>query len=161
MISAKAVALVSSAACRRPSAGTVSSTSWRTAAMCIAVGKESLEDWPRLQWSLGWTGSLPPRWPVRISLARPAITSLLFMLVWVPEPVCQTTRGKWSRCWPSTTSSAAWQIAPPTVSSSSPSAMLLRAAASLRTPKALISCGGMVSPPILKFCSERWVWAPQ
>jgi hypothetical protein len=27
-------------------------------------------------------------------LARPAITSLTFMLVWVPEPVCQMTSGK-------------------------------------------------------------------
>ena len=31
--------------------------------------------------------------PVRISLARPAITSLAFMLDWVPEPVCQMTSG--------------------------------------------------------------------
>ena len=30
------------------------------AAMCIAVGKVSLDDWPRLTWSLGWIGSLEP-----------------------------------------------------------------------------------------------------
>ena len=29
--------------------------------MCIAVGKLSFDDWPLLTWSLGWTGSLPPR----------------------------------------------------------------------------------------------------
>jgi hypothetical protein len=38
-------------------------------AMCMAVGKLSLDDWPLLTWSLGWTGLLPPRLPVRISLA--------------------------------------------------------------------------------------------
>jgi len=27
------------------------------AAMCIAVGKVSLDDWPMLTWSLGCTGS--------------------------------------------------------------------------------------------------------
>ena len=27
-------------------------------------------------------------------MSRP--TSLVFMLDWVPEPVCQMTRGKWS-----------------------------------------------------------------
>ena len=62
--------------------------------MCIAVGKVSLEDWLRLTWSLGWTGVFRPMgWP-SISQARLAITSLAFMLLWVPEPVCQTTRGK-------------------------------------------------------------------
>src|SRR3546814_5849671 len=64
--------------------------------MCITVGKLSFDDWPMFTWSLGWTGCLPPLVPERISLARPAITSLAFMLVWVPEPVCQTTSGKWS-----------------------------------------------------------------
>ena len=33
----------------------------RAAATCIAVGKLSLDDWPWLTWSLGWTGDLPPR----------------------------------------------------------------------------------------------------
>ena len=65
----------------------------RAAATCIAVGKLSFDDWPLLTWSLGWTGLLPPRSPVRISLARPAITSLAFMLDWVPDPVCQMTSG--------------------------------------------------------------------
>ena len=37
--------------------------------------------------SLGWTGDLPPRFPVNFSLATPAITSLVFMLVEVPDPV--------------------------------------------------------------------------
>ena len=62
--------------------------------MCIAVGKVSLDDWPMLQWSLGWTGFLEPISPPRISIARFETTSLAFMFDWVPEPVCQTTSGK-------------------------------------------------------------------
>ncbi len=61
--------------------------------MCIAVGKVSFDDWPILQWSLGWTGLLPPFLPVRISFARLAITSLAFIFDWVPLPVCHTTSG--------------------------------------------------------------------
>ncbi len=53
-------------------------------------GSESFEDWPRLTWSFGWTGDFPPRAPPRRSLARFARTSFMFMLDWVPEPVCQT-----------------------------------------------------------------------
>ncbi len=74
------------------------------AAMCIAVGKLSFDDWLLLTWSLGWTGSLPPRLPVRISLARPAITSLAFMFDWVPDPVCQMTSGNWLSRSPRATS---------------------------------------------------------
>ncbi len=79
----------------------------RATAMCIAVGKVSFEDWPRLQWSFGWIGLLPPRWPPIDSLARLAITSLAFMFDCVPEPVCQTTRGNSSSCSPATTVAAA------------------------------------------------------
>ncbi|MNC92201.1 hypothetical protein D3C83_85850 [compost metagenome] len=75
------------------SAGISRSWTERAAATCIAVGKLSFDDCPLLTWSLGWTGLLPPRSPVRISLARPATTSFAFMLVWVPEPVCQITKG--------------------------------------------------------------------
>jgi len=52
--------------------------------------------WPMLTWSFGWTGVFEPSWPPSISIARFAITSLMFMFVWVPEPVCHTTNGKWS-----------------------------------------------------------------
>ena len=44
-------------------------------------------------------------------MARPAITSLAFMLDWVPEPVCQMTSGNWSSCMPLATSPAACWIA--------------------------------------------------
>ena len=81
------------------------------AAMCIAVGKLSFDDWPLLTWSLGWTGSLPPRLPVSCSLARPAITSLAFMFDWVPDPVCQMTSGNWPSRSPRATSPAACWIA--------------------------------------------------
>ena len=65
-----------------------------TAAMCMAVGKVSLEDWLRLTSSFGWIGFFEPSSPPRISIARLAMTSLAFMLVCVPLPVCQTTSGK-------------------------------------------------------------------
>ena len=57
----------------------------------MAVGMTSLELCSMLTWSLGWTGSRPPRLPVAISLARLAITSLVFMFVDVPLPVWKTS----------------------------------------------------------------------
>jgi hypothetical protein len=45
---------------RAPAAG---ATTCSAAAMCMAVGKVSLEDWPRLTSSLGWTGFLLPSTP--------------------------------------------------------------------------------------------------
>ena len=78
--------------------------------MCIAVGNVSFEDWLRLTSSFGWT-SREPSVPPRSSVARFAITSLTFMFVWVPLPVCHTTSGKWSSRRPSITSSAAATMA--------------------------------------------------
>ncbi len=60
----------------------------------MAVGKVSFDDWLMLTWSLGWTGVFEPIAPPSISMARLEITSLAFMFDCVPEPVCQTTRGK-------------------------------------------------------------------
>ena len=77
----------------RSSAVSAGSRAWsvcRMAAVCRAVGITSLLDWERLTWSLGWTGSRPPRPAPASSLARPAITSLTFMLSWVPLPLCHT-----------------------------------------------------------------------
>ncbi len=64
------------------------SSSWIAiaAASWMAVGMTSLEDWPRLTWSFGWT-SRDPLSPPRISLARVAMTSFALVLVEVPEPV--------------------------------------------------------------------------
>ena len=52
-----------------------------------------------------------PRSPPSSSLARLAMTSFTFMFVWVPLPVCQTTRGNSASCLPAITSSAAAMIA--------------------------------------------------
>ena len=75
--------------------------------MCIAVGKVSLDDWPRLTSSFGWTGFFEPSSPPASSMARLEMTSLAFMFDWVPEPVWKTTSGKWSSSVAAITSSAA------------------------------------------------------
>ena len=64
-----------------------------------------------LTWSFGCTGFFEPISPPSISIARFEITSLAFMFDWVPEPVCQTTSGKWSSSLPAATSAAAAAIA--------------------------------------------------
>ena len=89
----------------------------KTAAICMMVGNESLEDCDMLTWSFGWTGSLEPSLPPRRLIARFEMTSLTFMWNWVPDPVCHTTRGKWSFNLPSATSFAAVWIACETFSS--------------------------------------------
>ena len=53
---------------------------------------------------VGVHGRLAASTPPAISMARLAMTSLAFMLDWVPEPVCQTRSGKWSSSFPSMTS---------------------------------------------------------
>ena len=44
--------------------------------------------------SLGCTGTFDPRMPPAISMALFEITSLVFILLWVPLPVCQMLSGK-------------------------------------------------------------------
>ena len=66
----------------------------RTAARWIADGNTSLDDWDAFTSSFGCTGR-PSR-----SDARLAMTSFMFMLVDVPEPVWNTSIGKWSSHWP-------------------------------------------------------------
>ena len=121
-----------------------------TAATLIAVGKTSLEDWPRFTSSLGWTRRPSPRGPPRISLARLASTSFAFMLVWVPLPVCQTMSGNSRSCWPASTSSAAATMAWPFFGSSFFRSMFTSAAAFLTRASAWMSARGMRSPEILK-----------
>ncbi len=61
---------------------TLGNNSWTkasAAAMCIAVGKVSLDDWARLTWSFGCTGVLEPMMPPAISIPRFAITSFVFI----------------------------------------------------------------------------------
>ena len=114
-----------------------------------------------LTWSFGWTGFFEPISPFRTSMARFEMTSLAFMFDWVPDPVCQTTSGKWSSSFPSMTSWAAMMIGRATSWSSRPSSMLASAAARLTMPSARITGFGCFSQPILKFWIERWVCAPQ
>jgi hypothetical protein len=116
--------LASSPAASFSSPGSSTSRTVMAAAICIAVGKVSFEDWPMLQWSLGCTGSFEPISPPSISMARLAITSLAFMFDCVPEPVCQTTSGKLSSSLPSITSCAASMMASASRASSLPLALL-------------------------------------
>ena len=89
-------------------------------ATCIAVGKVSFEDCPIFTWSFGWTGFFDPITPPSISIARFEMTSFAFMFDCVPDPVCQTTRGKLSSNRPSITSCAAAAMALPSSGEMSP-----------------------------------------
>ena len=106
--------------------------------------------------SLGWTGDLPPRTPLlNCSLATPAITSLVFMLVEVPLPVWKTSTTNWSSCWPSATACAAWTIRSPSSAGSRPRSMLTCAAAFLIRPRARMNGRGNRSGLIWKFRRAR------
>src|SRR6202453_3389404 len=129
--------------------------------MCMAVGKVSFDDCDMLTWSLGWIGLLDPISPPANSMARLEMTSLAFMLVWVPLPVCQMWRGNSSFHLPSATSAEACSIRSASGGSSLPSSRLTLAEAPLRIPKARITGRGIVSSPMSKWCSERAVCAPQ
>ena len=134
-----------------------------TTAMCMAVGKVSLEDWPRLTWSLGCTGVLVPICPPASSMARLEMTSLAFMLDWVPEPVWNTTSGNSSSSLPQMTSSPALAIRSAMSWGSSPSSALARAADFFSTPRALTMGRPhtKVLRPMSKLCRLRSVCAPQ
>ncbi|SOY66075.1 Binding-protein-dependent transport systems inner membrane component (fragment) [Cupriavidus phytorum] len=159
-ISAKASTLRAKVCCSCSSAGSSSCWIARVAAMCIAVGKLSLDDWLALTWSLGCTGVLLPTSPPSSWMARLAMTSFRFMLVCVPEPVCQTESGNSSGQRPSMTSAAACSMACASSGRSTPSSPLARAAHSFRMAKASISAGGIFSVPMRKFWRERSVCAP-
>mmetsp|Transcript_6371 Transcript_6371/g.8764 ORF Transcript_6371/g.8764 Transcript_6371/m.8764 type:complete len:221 (-) Transcript_6371:408-1070(-) len=81
IMSLNSLALASKALWRRFRPGSSTLWTWVTAAMCMAVGKVSLLDWPMFTWSLGWTGFLDPTTPPRIWMARFEMTSFEFMLV--------------------------------------------------------------------------------
>ena len=127
-----------------------------TAAMCIAVGKVSLELWDILQLSFGWSSFFPA-----ISFPRFAMTSFTFILDWVPLPVCQTASGKLPSSFPDRISSQTCRITFMRSSSRTPSRQFATAAASFRYAKAVITSGGIFSVPMRKFSKLRCVWAPQ
>ena len=126
--------MASRAATSASTAGCSRSASSSTTATCTAVGKVSLLDWLRLTWSFGCTGDLLPELTPRISIARLAMTSLAFMLLCVPDPVWNTTSGKWSSSSPRATSSAACTTARATSASSSPRSAFASAADFLSRP---------------------------
>lgn len=136
--SANSLALASRDAARvsRPGMRTVVAAS--SAATWIEEGKTSLLDWEALTWSLGCT------WRPRARLARVAMTSLVFMFEEVPEPVWNTSIGKWSSNSPEITRSAAPMMAAATSSSSTPSSLLARAAAFLICARAAMWWAAMV-----------------
>ena len=142
------------------SAGRTPSSSAQTAAICRAVGNVSFEDCERLTSSFGCSSRLPAS-----SLPRFAMTSFAFMFVCVPEPVCQTTSGKWSASFPEIISSAAAQMAPhfSAVMAVGHRRAFVMAAAFFRMPNAWMISVGMGSRPcpIGKFSKLRWVCAPQ
>ena len=70
-------------------------------AIWIAAGKTSFVDWEQLTWSLVCIGLWLPYGLFKRFEAILQITSLTFILVWVPLPVCQTFTGNWSLCFPS------------------------------------------------------------
>src|ERR1700760_3308565 len=80
------------------------------AAMYIADGKLSFDDWDMLTWSFGCTGFLLPSGVPAIWQQRLEITSLTFMLNWLPLPVIQTCSGNMSWCCPARISSQACTI---------------------------------------------------
>ena len=98
-------------------------------------------------------------------MARLAMTSFAFMFVCVPEPVCQTTSGKWSASFPEIISSAAAQMALhfSAVRAVGHRRAFVRVAAFFRMPNAWMISGGMGSRPcpIGKFSKLRCVCAPQ
>lgn len=132
-----------------------------TAAICMTVGNTSFDDYDLLTSSFGWI-SFEPRLPPIISIALFEITSFAFIFDYVPDPVCHTTNGKWSSSLPCFTSSAAFTIAS-AFFYSNPKLIFAIAAHFLRIPNALITGRGILSlsPPILKFIKDLYVWAPQ
>ncbi len=83
----------------------------------------------------------------------------MFMFDDVPEPVWNTSMGKWSRCSPATISSAACRIALACSSEITPSSALTLAAAAFTWAIALTCSASSVLPLIGKFSTARCVCA--
>src|SRR5262245_9561550 len=90
------LALAAIASCSAVTVGSNRSDVLTAAAMYIAEGNESFDDWDMLTWSLGWTGVLDPNAVPASWQQRLEITSLTFMLNCVPLPVIQTCKGNMS-----------------------------------------------------------------
>jgi hypothetical protein len=102
----------------------------------MAAGNVSFEDCDMFTSSFGWMGFLLPITPPAISIARFEITSLTFMFVCVPLPVCQMRKGKCALSLPEMTSSAACTMSWAFSRGSFPKSWFTNAQAFLRMPKA-------------------------
>jgi hypothetical protein len=87
------------------------------------------------------------------------MTSLVFMLLEVPEPVWKTSMGKWSSQSPRATAAAAVATASATSAGRTPSEALTPAAAPLIAASAAMSSRSIGVPEMGKFSTARWVWA--
>ncbi len=130
--------------------------------MCIAVGNVSFEDWDILTSSFGANVFSPsPTILPSIWWALLEITSFIFMFVWVPEPVCQITKGNWLSWSPLIISSQTLLISSFFDLVKTPKSKFVKAAAFFRIAKAwIISIGIEPGLPILKLFIDRWVWGP-
>ena len=88
------------------------------------------------------------------------MTSLTFMLLCVPEPVCQTDSGNWASNSPAATRVAAAAMASAFAGSSRPRSRLTSAAARLISASACTIASGMRCWPIAKKRRLRSVCAP-
>src|SRR5699024_2391328 len=88
-----------------------------------------------------------------------ATTSLVFMLLEVPEPVWKTSIGNSSFHLPSATSRAASPIASPMSAEITPSSALTLAVAALIWPRAAMLAFSNPCPEIGKFSTALCVWA--
>src|SRR5690554_5339532 len=100
--------------------------------MCIAVGNVSLDDCDLLTSSFALINNSPSIFPNLLNWALLAITSLTFILDWVPDPVCQMTKGNSSSNFPSEISSQTVAIASRFSTGSVPNSQLVYAAAFFR-----------------------------
>jgi hypothetical protein len=123
------------------------------AATWIADGKTSLDDCEALTWSFGCTDE------PSVSVARVAMTSLVFMLLDVPEPVWKTSMGKCSSHSPRATEAAAVPMASAVSCGRTPREALTAAAAPLMAASAAISSRSIGVPEIGKFSTARCVCA--
>src|SRR3954452_10775292 len=121
-----------------------------SAARCTALGKTSLDDWPKFTWSLGC--ALPS--------VRALMTSLVFMLDEVPEPVWKTSIGNWLSCSPAAIAAPASAISCASALSRLPSSALTRAAVPLIRPSQRMTETGTVSPEIGKLSTAFLVSPP-
>jgi hypothetical protein len=134
-----------------------------TTATCIAAGKVSFVDCDMLTWSLGCTGVCVPRVPAG-ELDGPVgdHPPFTFMFDWVPEPVCQNEERELGGVLSGDDLVRGTVDELGLVFLKSPPARRSpgrRPSSRCRRP-GTTACG-IRSSPIEKWCSERWVCAPQ